>query len=94
MKNLTEALQDANTLSDDHLLNLAKLKEATFELQNRIELASKSASNWSKSPFNFTGVLGIPLPLLILSPPMTLFFGAYGIAPSLFRNFGLFFAGM
>jgi hypothetical protein len=93
MKNLTEQLQLVTSLSDDHIVSMEQVKQATLNLADLAKEATISFSSASGSLLSPNGPLGINWLLMVIIPLMTVTLGGYGLPASVLRNLALMGCG-
>jgi hypothetical protein len=93
MKNLTEQLQLVTSLSDDHIISMEQVKQATLNLVDLAEEATISFSNASGGLLSPNGPLGVNWLLMVIVPLMTVTLGGYGLPASVLRNLALMGGG-
>ncbi|OBT54318.1 hypothetical protein VE04_05546 [Pseudogymnoascus sp. 24MN13] len=86
MMNMTEQLQIAAKMGDEHEVLLVRAITAASNLADIVDKSTTTASTWQTWMFGSRGPCGIDWTLLITTPPTVLVLGSYGLAPSLSRN--------
>jgi len=93
MMNMTEQLQLAAQMSDEHAVILGKATEAASALSRIIDKTTSVASTWQSRMFGPSGPFGVNWSLFVGTPVMVLLLGSYGLEPSLKRNAMLVISG-
>ena len=86
MMNMTEQLQMAAKMGDEHEVLLVRATAAASNLADMVDKSTAMASTWQTRMFGSSGPFGIDWILLLASPPLVLVLGSYGLGPSLSRN--------
>ncbi|OBT43982.1 hypothetical protein VE00_05654 [Pseudogymnoascus sp. WSF 3629] len=94
MMNMTEQLQMAAKIGDEHEVLLVRAITAASNLADIVDKSTTMASTWQTRMFGSRGLFGIDWTLLITTPPTVLVLGSYGLGPSLSRNTLLLFIGV
>lgn len=93
MMNMTEQLQMAAKIGDEHEILLLRATTAASNLADMVDKSTAMVSTWQTRMFGSGGPFGIDWSLLIGTPATVLVLGSYGLRPSLFRNGGLLIFG-
>lgn len=93
MMNITEQLQMAAKMGDEHEILLLRATAAASNLADMVDKSTTMASTWQTRMFGSGGPFGIDWSLLIGTPATVLVLGSYGLQPSLIRNGSLLLFG-
>jgi hypothetical protein len=93
MMNMTEQLQAAAQMGDEHTVLLVKATSAASNLADIVDKSTSMASNWQTRMFRSSGPFGIDWTLFIGTPVMVVLLGSYGLEPSFSRNALLVLSG-
>lgn len=94
MVNMTEQLQTAWNIGEDHTAVLAKATAAASSLLETIEKAESGATTWQKQMLAGGGPFGVGWLLFILTPMATVMIGSYNRKPSVLQAVGLTVLGV
>ncbi|KFX90658.1 hypothetical protein V490_06346 [Pseudogymnoascus sp. VKM F-3557] len=94
MMNMTEQLQMAAKMGDEHEVLLVRATAAASNLADIVDKSTAMASTWQTRMFGSNCPFGIDWMLLLASPPLVLVLGSYGLGPSLSRNALLLLIGV
>lgn len=93
MMNMTEQLQMAAKMGDEHEVLLVRATAAASNLADMVDKSTTIASIWQTRMLGSRGPFGIDWTLLIGAPALVLVLGSYGLQPSLSRNTLLLLSG-
>ena len=93
MMNMTEQLQMAAKMGNEHEVLLVRATTAASNLADIVGKSTTIASTWQTRMFGSNGPYGIDWTLLIGTPATVLLLGSYGLEPSLPRNAFLLLLG-
>lgn len=94
MLNMTEQLQAATHIGEDHTVLLTKATVAAGVLLETIEKAESGANTWQKQIVAGGGPFGVGWLLFILTPLATVMIGSYNRKPSVIQTVGLTVLGV
>lgn len=93
MMNMTEQLQVAAKMGDEHEVLLVRAITTASNLADIVDKSTTMASTWQTRMLGSRGPFGIDWTVLIGTPPTVLVLGSYGLQPSISRNAALLFSG-
>lgn len=93
MMNMTEQLQMAAKMGDEHEVLLVRATAVASNLADMVDKSTTIASTWQTRMLGPSGPFGIDWTLLIGAPALVLVLGSYGLQPSLSRNTLLLLSG-
>ncbi len=94
MVNMTEHINAASQVGEDHTVTLTQANAAAKTLLELIESSKSQATTWRQQMLGGSGPFGIGWALFILTPIAIVLLGSYNRKPSLLQSLGLAVLGV